>query len=81
MSRAGLLERTLAYLVFTMASLQSSLKPSQLIARLNDDELHDYARRAYQQHNKSLIDIDELTDPYFKQMVISHSDNKYGKRK
>lgn len=64
-----------------MANIQSSLKPSQLIARLNDDEIQDYARRAYHQRNKSLVDIDELTDPYFKQMVINYSDNKYGKRK
>jgi len=81
MSREGLLERMLAYLVFTMASIQSSLKPSQLNAPLNDDELLDYARRAYHKQNKSLVDINELADPFFKQAVINYSDNKYGKRK
>lgn len=71
----------LAYRLFTMASIQSSLKPSQLRPPLNEDELLDYARNAYHKQNKSLVDINELTDPYFKQMVINYSDNKYGKRK
>lgn len=64
-----------------MANIQSRLKKSQLIERLNDDELHGYACKAYHIKNKALVDINEINDPYFRQEVINYADKKYGKRK
>ena len=64
-----------------MANIQSSLKQSQLIQRFNEEDIHDYARRAYQQKGLALVNVDELTDPYIKQGVVNYADNKYGKRK
>ncbi len=61
-------------------NIQSSLKRLQLITRLNDDEIQDYARRAYQQKGLALIPIDEITDPYVKQQIINFADRKYGKK-
>jgi hypothetical protein len=71
----------LALALSTMTNIQSSLKRLQLIARLNDEEMHDYARRAYQQKGLVLVDIKEINDPYFKQEIVNYADNKYGKRK
>lgn len=61
--------------------MQSNLAKHQLISRFNDEEIQDYARRAYQQKNKALVDLNEVNDPYFKQLLINYADNKYGKRK
>lgn len=64
-----------------MANLRSQLEKHQLISRLNDEEVHDYARKAYHQKGLALINLAEINDPYFKQQVINYADTKYGRRK
>ncbi len=63
-----------------MANLQSSLKRLQLISRLTDDEIQEYASRAYHQKNLVLIPLNELTDDYIKQAIINFANGKYGKK-
>ena len=63
-----------------MSSIQSSLKHSQLIQPLNDEELIEKARRAYQQKGLALIPLSEITDQYVKQAIINFCDRKYGKK-
>jgi hypothetical protein len=59
--------------------MQSSLKKHQLIPRLNQEELTDYARNAYHRKQLVLVDLKKLTDPYIKQAIINYADEEYGK--
>lgn len=61
--------------------LRSQLAKWQQSQPLNDEELHDMARRAYHQKGLALVTLSELNDPYFKQQVINYADEKYGRRK
>jgi len=69
-----------AYHKFTMGNLQSSLKRSQLIDRFTDEDIQDYARKAYHQKDLVLVPLSEITDDYVKQAIINFADRKYGKR-
>ena len=63
-----------------MAKLRSQLARLQLTPTLNDEEVHDYARKAYHQKGLALVRIDELKDPFVKQEIINYADKKWGKR-
>lgn len=64
----------------SVLNMRDSLSKHQLIDRLNNEEIHDYARRAYQQKGLALIPLSEITDPFVKQEIINFCDRKYGKK-
>ena len=60
--------------------MRSQLAKYQLIKGLTDEELHDYARRAYHIKGMVLVKLDEMKDPFVKQEIINYADRKYGRR-
>lgn len=60
--------------------LRSQLAKWQQSQPLNDEELHDMARKAYHKKGLALVQINELTDPFVRQEIINYADKKWGKR-
>lgn len=47
---------------------------------MNDEELHNYAKRAYYQKSLVLVDLNDINDPFFKQELINYFNGKYHKK-